>query len=108
MQGHGKVFVTELHDVRWRELPDLAHVASEPNGRRVFALDRSLRPVLMDSDLQIVWQSDRALPLAKPDDIEQVLWIDGVGYVSTSNGTLHRVRAGSITSILGSEEGASR
>lgn len=108
VREHGKVFFTEMHDIRWRELPDLAHVTSESNGRHLFALDRSLHPVLMDSDLQIVWRTDHSLPLAKPGDIEQVLWNGGVGYVSMTNGTLHRVRAGSIRSILEWVEGSSR
>ena len=84
----GRVFARPLDEPRWRPLPGVAHVASEPGGRTLFALTDSLRPVMLDSALHVVWRASSVVTSVKDSDVEDVLMRGGSGYVSFTDGNV--------------------
>jgi hypothetical protein len=84
----GRVFARPLDDPRWRPLPGVKHIASEPRGRLLFALTDSLRPVMLDTALHVVWRASGIVESEKASDVEDVLMRDGSGYVSFSHGNV--------------------
>lgn len=95
VREHGRVFVSPTAEIRWRAMPDVVRVASEPGGQNVFVLRASHRPALLDEDLRPVWEGARPLRLRSTQDIEQVLVHRGVGFVSETWGAVHEVTNGS-------------
>jgi hypothetical protein len=84
----GRVFARPFDEPRWRPLPGVEHVASEPGGRMLFALTDSLRPIMLDSALHIVWRASSAVETEEERDVEDVLMRDGSGYVSFTHGNV--------------------
>lgn len=92
VREHGQVFASHVDRIRWRLLPGLAAIASEPGGTEVFALVDSLRPALLDKNLAVAWRSDRRLPLEPGSYIEQPVFRGGIGYVAEGPGSIHQIR----------------
>ena len=92
VREHGRVFASGVNPIRWRALPGIEEIASEPNGEHVFVLVDSLRPALLDKNLRVEWRSDRLLELQKGSYLEQVAFRGGIGYVTEGFGSIHQVR----------------
>jgi hypothetical protein len=99
VREHGKVFVTSARTIRWRSLPGLDHIASEPGSDFLFVLSDSLDASLLDAGLRQVWRGTRPLAEAALADVEQVKWRRNAGYVSMGRGSLHEIRDGRIRTL---------
>lgn len=84
----GRVFARPLDEPRWRPLPGVDHVASEPGRPLLFALTDSLRPVMLDGALHVVWQAPTVVESEDDGDVEDVVMHDGIGYVSFTDGNV--------------------
>jgi hypothetical protein len=84
----GRVFARPLDEPRWRALPEVEHIASEPGGRLLFALTDSLRPVMLDTALHVVWRASSVIASEQESDVEDVLMRGGSGYVSFTDGNV--------------------
>ena len=93
---HGKVFASPATDIHWKLLPGLHDVASSPGVDTVFVLMNALEPALLDKDLHTVWRSSQSLPIKDPGEVEQVVFREGIGYVSEGDGSVHEIRNGRL------------
>ena len=102
----GRVFARPFDDPRWHPLPGMKHVASEPGGRALFALTDSMRPIMLDTALHVVWRASAVVESEEEKDVEDVLMRNGSGYVSFSHGNV--LQAGPAVNIQWLTQGARR
>jgi hypothetical protein len=99
VREYGKVFATRTDSIRWRRVDGIDYIAADQERDQLFALTSSLQAVMLDKDLNLIWQTNEYLAASRPSEVEQVLSRAGVGYVSTSHGKLYEARDSTMREV---------
>jgi hypothetical protein len=99
VREYGKVFATHADSIHWRSIDGIDYIAADQERDQLFALTSSLQAVMLDKDLNLIWQTNEYLAASRPSEVEQVLSRAGVGYVSTSHGKLYEARDSTMREV---------
>jgi hypothetical protein len=96
VREYGKVFASRADSIHWRRIDGLDYIAADRERDQLFALTSTLHAVMLDKNLDLIWQSKEYLVVS---NVEQVLSRAGAGYLSTTNGKIYEARDGTLREV---------